>query len=70
MRSSLRMRCYRYSDANTYTDGLTLKQAQRFKRLQGGGKVTKHVKVPYGLCSVCGHYGDDCTGARERTQGQ
>lgn len=24
----------------------------------------KHIKVPYGLCKVCGHYGDDCEGTK------
>jgi hypothetical protein len=31
---------YRYSDGNTYTDNLTLKQAHRFRRLQNGGTIT------------------------------
>jgi hypothetical protein len=31
---------YRYSDGNTYTDNLTLKQAREFKRLQNGGTIT------------------------------
>lgn len=30
---------YRYSDGNTYTDGLTLLQAQKFQRLQNGGSI-------------------------------
>jgi hypothetical protein len=25
-------------------------------------ETTSHKKVLYGLCKVCGHYGDDCTG--------
>ena len=33
-------RRYQYSDANTHTDGLTLRQAQRFQRLQNGGTVS------------------------------
>ena len=31
-----------------------------------GGHV-KHVKVLHGLCNVCGHYGEDCTGKVART---
>ena len=30
---------YRYSDGNTYTDNLTLRQAKRFRRLQNGGVI-------------------------------
>lgn len=22
----------------------------------------RHKKVPYGVCRICGHYGEDCTG--------
>lgn len=25
-------------------------------------RYKKHEKVPFGLCGVCGHYGDDCRG--------
>lgn len=25
-------------------------------------RYPKHEKVPYGLCGVCGHYGNDCLG--------
>ena len=32
---------YRFADANTYTDNLTLKKAREFKRLQGGGTITR-----------------------------
>jgi hypothetical protein len=34
-------RKYRYSDANTHTDNLTLDEAKEFQRLQNGGKITK-----------------------------
>lgn len=30
--------------------------------------MTRHLKVPYGLCSHCGHYGDDCTGIKLETE--
>lgn len=30
---------YRYSDDNTYTDNLTLKEAREFKRMQNGGRI-------------------------------
>ena len=33
-------RLYRYSDVNTYTDNLTLAQAQDFQRKQNGGSIT------------------------------
>lgn len=36
-----RTQFYRYSDANTFTDHLTLEQANEFRRLQNGGKVTR-----------------------------
>lgn len=31
---------YRFSDGNTFTDDLTLAQAKKFKRLQGGGNIS------------------------------
>jgi hypothetical protein len=34
------VRLYRYSDVNTYTDNLTLAQAQDFQRKQNGGTIT------------------------------
>lgn len=36
---------YRYSDANTHTDNLTLVQAGEFKRLQNGGKIERMADV-------------------------
>lgn len=32
---------YRYSDGNTYTDGLMLVEAKKFQRQQNGGTITK-----------------------------
>ena len=34
------VKLYRYSDANTHTDGLTLAKARKFQRLQNGGTIT------------------------------
>ena len=31
---------HRYSDANTYTDNLTLAEARKFQKLQNGGTIT------------------------------
>jgi hypothetical protein len=38
-RTKIRKKLYRYSDANTYTDNLTLAEAQKFQRLQNGGTI-------------------------------
>jgi hypothetical protein len=48
---------YRYSDVNTYTDNLTLAQAQDFQRKQNGGTITPMDKVSVQelhQCQNCG----------------
>jgi hypothetical protein len=29
-----------------------------------------HIKVKYGRCGICGHYGDDCTGVEPPEQNE
>lgn len=46
MNTKKTVRLYRFSDANTYTDNLTLEQAQKFQRQQGGGSITPMPPIP------------------------